>query len=259
VTLKSVQQGKATERTVKLAKAEVYRGNLRAARDSLTVNEKVYVQTAGEDARLILDPAAFERRRAEQKGYLRKRWAAEGLPGTVVFSHPDRDEVEVMLDHEALRWGRSLSPGDKVTLQAARPIPAVVRQLRPWRERTQLLLGVDGKDLSGLAVGQRVPLRRTAPAAEEDEAQLPTGPGRGRTRAERIEWLAASVYCPCKMHDECAGHFRTLTGCNSGCGMAKRIRAGLAAMIDKGLTDREIFEALLKEHGPKVLCPHMLP
>ena len=58
-----------------------------------------------------------------------------------------------MLDHEAMGWARSLRLGDKVTLQAAKPIPAVVRQLRPWRERTQILLAVDSPDASALAVG----------------------------------------------------------------------------------------------------------
>src|SRR5262245_27536280 len=115
-----------------------------------------------------------------------------------------------MLDHEAMRWGRSLSPGDKVTLLAPAPTPAVVRQLRPWRERTQLLLQVKSSDQHGLAEGRRVLLKTAAPSADVDNAQLPAGLDRRRTRAERIEWLAASIYCPCKMNDACAGHFFTL-------------------------------------------------
>jgi cytochrome c-type biogenesis protein CcmH/NrfF len=65
------------------------------------------------------------------------------------------------------------------------------------------------------------------------------------------------------MHDDCAGHFFTLAACNSGpdnpCGMAKRLREEVAGMIDKGRTDRQIFEQLLKAYGAKLLCPHMLP
>jgi hypothetical protein len=263
VTVETVRGGKPAARTVKLAKAEVFRGDAKAPPNSLKVGEQVYVQTTGEGARLILDAAAFEKRRSAQKAALRRRWADEGLPGTLVFSHPQRHEVELMLNHESMRWGRSLRPGDKVTLLAPTPIPAVVRQLRPWRERTQVLLQVKGSDQKGLTVGRRVALKRAAPPAEVDDAQLPAGLDGRRSRAERIEWLAASIYCPCKMHDSCAGHFFTLAACNAGpdnaCGMAKRIRAEVAGMIDKGRTDRQIFEQVLKVYGTKLLRPHMLP
>jgi hypothetical protein len=54
-----------------------------------------------------------------------------------------------------------------------------------------------------------------------------------------------------------------LAACNSGpdnpCGLAKRTRAEIAEMIDKGQTDRQIFEELLKARGPKLLRPHMSP
>src|SRR5262249_38863339 len=63
LALKSVMGSKPTIRIVTLAKAEVYRGNVKAPRDSLEVGETIYVQTTGEDARLILDPAAFAKRR----------------------------------------------------------------------------------------------------------------------------------------------------------------------------------------------------
>jgi hypothetical protein len=259
LTLETARGGKPTTRTVQLAKAEVFRGEAKAAHDSLKIGEQVHVQTTGADARLILDPAAFEKKRAAQKAALRKRWAAEGLPGTLIFSRPKQHEIEIMLDHEAMPWGRSLQVGDKVTLQTAKPIAAAVQQLRPWRERTQVLLVVDGPDAS--AVGDRVFLRLMAPAADDDP--LPTGLGQSRSKPERVEWLVSSVYCPCMMHDGCAGHFFTLAACNAGpndpCGMAKRIRKEIAAMIDKGQTDRQIFEALLKDYGPKLLRPHMSP
>jgi hypothetical protein len=64
------------------------------------------------------------------------------VSGTVIFVHPDRREVERMLDHEGVRWRRSLKAGDKVTPQAARPVEAEVRQLRSWRGRTLPLLAV---------------------------------------------------------------------------------------------------------------------
>ena len=57
---------------------------------------------------------------------MRRRWAEEGLPGTVIFLHLS-GEMEFMLDHEAIRWGRSLKPGDKVKLQTTPPVPAVVK------------------------------------------------------------------------------------------------------------------------------------
>jgi hypothetical protein len=261
MTLETVRGGKPTARTVKLAKAELFRGDAQVPHDSLKAGEQVYVQTTGGDARLILDAAAFAKRQAAQKAALCKRWTSEGLPGTLVFSRPQAGEIELLLDHEAMRWGRSLQAGDKVTLQAARPIPAVVRQLRPWRERTQVLLAVEGPEAAALMVGERLHLRLAAPPADDDP--LPAGLGQSRTKSERLEWLVSSMYCTCGMHDGCAGHFFTLAACNAGqkdpCGMAKRTRAEIAEMIDKGQSDRQIFEELLKRCGPKLLRPHIAP
>jgi hypothetical protein len=261
VTLETVRLGKPAVRTIKLAKAELYRGDARASHDSLKVGETVHVQTTGEEARLILDPAAFEKRRAVQQAALRKRWTDEGLPGALVFSHPQSRELEVMLDHEAMRWGRSLRVGDKVTLQLDRAVPAVVRQLRPWRERTQVLLGVEVGDLSA-AAGQRVFLRVATPPGADDE-KSPPGLGKSESKPERVEWLLSGVYCTCGMHDGCAGHFYTLAACNAGpgnsCGLAKRTRAEVAEMIDKGKTDQQIVEELLKGRGPNLLRPHLSP
>ena len=36
-------------------------------------------------------------------------------------------------------------------------------------------------------------------------------------------------------------------------------RAKLAALIDDGKTDRQIFDLLVKERGPLLLKPHLLP
>jgi hypothetical protein len=262
VTLETVRGGKPAVRKVKAANAELYRGDAKAAHDSLQVGETVHVQTTGEDARLILDLAAFGKRRAAQKAVLGKRWADEGLPGTLVFSHRERREVELMLDHEALRWGRSLQVGDQVTLQAAQPIPAVVRQFRPWRERTQVLVGLDGSDSSALTAGQRVFLRLASLPLIDDE-NSPPALGKWQSKPERIEWLLSGVYCTCGMHDGCAGHMYTLAACipdgPTPCGLAKRTREEVADLIDKGRTDQQIFEALLRQRGANLLRPHMSP
>jgi hypothetical protein len=222
---------------------------------------KVYVQSAGGRARAILTPADFEKARAKQKAILRERWVKEGLPGSVAFVHVFSGEMDLMLDHEALRWGRSLKVGDKVTLKADPPIKALVKRVQPWRERTQVRLVVHSFDLADLSPGQRLHLLRTPPPETVDSALLPPDLDRPRTKQERVEWFLASIYCTCKvMGDRCTGHFYTLASCNpNGCGMPNHMRRVLAEKIDRGLTDRQIFEELLKEHGPTLLRPHLLP
>jgi hypothetical protein len=231
------------------------------ATEGLAEGKPVYLQSGGDKARLVLTAAAFEERRAAQKALLRKRWADKGLPGTVTFLHRFSGEMELMLDHEAMRWGRSLKLGDKVSLDATPPIPAVVKRVTPWRERTQLRLVVNSFDQTDLELGQRVRLRMPAPPPEVDAAQLPPDLDRPRSKAERVEWFLASIYCTCKVKgDVCTGHFYTLASCNpNGCGMPNHVRKLLAAKIDAGLTDRQIFEQLLKEQGPELLRPHLLP
>jgi hypothetical protein len=107
-----------------------------------------------------------------------------------------------------------------------------------------------------------MPLRLASVPGADDE-KLPPGLGKSQSKPERVEWLLSGVYCTCGMHDGCAGHFYTLAACNAGpdnpCGLAKRTRAEVAEMIDKGQTDRQIFEELLKGRGPKLLRPHMSP
>jgi hypothetical protein len=141
-------------------------------------------------------------------------------------------------------------------------MPAVVRQIRPWRERTQVLLSVDASETARWTTGERVKLRLAGPPFKEEE-DTPPGLANSRTKAERLEWLMSALYCTCGMHDGCAGHFFTLAACNTGeekpCGLAKRTREELTMMIDKGRTDRDILEALLSERGPTLLRPHMLP
>jgi hypothetical protein len=256
----SMKPVKGTSRTIKVSKVECWIGKERVTPDQF-VGKKAYVQTKGDGARLILDADAFEARRQQQKNTLHKRWLDEGLPGTVTFLHIFGGEMDLMLDHEAMRWGRSLKYGDKVTLSASPPIEGVVKSVKPWRERTQLRLVVRGYDQTDLALGQRVFLRMPAPAAEVDTASLPPDLDRPRTKQERVEWFLASIYCTCKVGgDGCTGHFYTLASCNvNACGMPNHVRRFVAEKIDKGLTDKQIYEELLKEQGPGLIKPHLLP
>src|SRR5262249_36754872 len=134
------------------------------------ITETVRFQSAGDKLRLLFDIKTFEQKREEQKAALRKRWEGEGLPGTVMYLHPYSGEMEYMLDHEAMRWGRSLKPGDTVTLAATPPIKGMVRDVRPWRERTQLRLVVAAADQGDLHVGQRIFLKMTPPPLAVDQA-----------------------------------------------------------------------------------------
>jgi hypothetical protein len=262
VSFETVRASKPIMRTVKLSNAEVYRGDSKARQDSLKVGDTVYLQTVGEHARLVLDAAGFEQRRVGQKKALAKRWIDEGLAGTLMFSHPDSHEVELVLDHEGMHWGRSLQAGDEVTLQAKTAIPGSVRRLRPWRERTQVSVRLEGSG-PALTAGQRVKLRLAAPPAAADCDSIPKGLNRSVSKTDRVEWLMSSIYCTCTMNDVCAGHVFTLAACDAGpghtCGLAKSTRPELANMIDQGQTDVQIFEKLLKDRGPKLLGPHMLP
>jgi hypothetical protein len=92
---------------------------------------------------------------------------------------------------------------------------------------------------------------------------MPIGLDKPRSKADRVEWLMSSIYCTCLMNDVCAGHIYTLAGCDAGpghtCGLARDTRQQIAEEIDRGRTDREIFDALLTERGAKLLRPHMLP
>jgi hypothetical protein len=257
----TIKPAKGPIRKLKVSGTEAYHGKERAAIDTFAPGTAVYVQTAYERVRLILDADAFVLLQAEQRVALRKRWVDEGLPGTVVFLHIFSGEMEFMLDHEAMRWGRSLQPGAKVTLQADPPINAVVRSVRPWRERTQLRLVVHGSDQADLAPGQRLRLKMPPPPAEVDIAKLPPDIDRPRSKAERLEWFLASVYCPCKVKgDGCTGDFYTLASCNpNACGMPNTVRRIVADKIERGMTDRQIYEDLLKHYGRDLVRPHLMP
>lgn len=234
-----------------------------APKESLKPKARVYLReerTGAKVALAVLDPATFEAERTAQKKVLAKRWADEGLPGTIAFAHLS-GELDCLLDHEAMRWARSLKPGDNVQLAATPPIKAVVKSVAPWRERTQLRLVVRGLDLAELAPGRRIKLKMPAPSQAVQDDMLPPDLGRPRTRQERIDWFLASIYCTCGVRgDGCTGHFYTLASCNpNACAMPNFMREHLAELIDRGQSDRLIFETLLKEQGPDLLRPHLMP
>jgi hypothetical protein len=104
-------------------------------------------------------------------------------------------------------------------------------------------------------------LRMEPLPVEIDNAMLPVDLDRPRGKNERIEWFLASVYCPCGVKgDNCTGDFYTLASCNpNGCGMPNVMRKDIAEKIDKELSDRQIFEELLKEQGPDLVRQHLRP
>ena len=169
--------------------------------------------------------------------------------------------MDLLLDHEAIRWGRALKPGDEVKLAASPPIRAVVKAVSPWRERTLLRLVVNGTEPADLVVGQRLNVLMTPPPAEVLESRYPPDIGRPRSREERVEWFLATIYCPCKVgKDTCTGQFYTLSSCNpNACGLPNAIREQVRQKIDKGLSDQQIFDELVKQHGDTILGPHLLP
>ena len=94
-----------------------------------------------------------------------------------------------------------------------------------------------------------------------ENSSYPPDMDRSRPASERIEWFLASIYCDCPVaNNVCTGHFYTLASCNpNGCAMPNRMRGTLKKMIDRGLTDRQIFDELVKEHGAILLRPHLAP
>jgi hypothetical protein len=246
---------------LKLGSTTIIKGAEKATLDEFKPGEKMFVQSDGTKAIVIVDSAAFEARRKEQKTQLRKRWTDEGITGGMGFVHQLSGEADYIVDHEAQRWGRFLKPGDKVELATTPPIPAVVKSVSPWRDRTQLRLVINGLNIVELESGQRLRLKMTPPPQEWDDSLFPPDLDQKRTRQERIDWFLASTYCTCGVaNDTCTGHFYTLASCNpNGCGAPNAMRRYLGQKIDAGLTDKEIFEELYKKHGAKLLKPHLLP
>jgi hypothetical protein len=224
--------------------------------------QRVYVQTTeGGRLRVLWTEKEFAQARAAQKAWLRKRWTEDGLPGTLTFLHVFSGELELTLDHEAMRWARALQTGDVVHLAAEPPIKGVVRSVAPWRERTVVRLVVGELESSELRIGQRLALKRTPLPEAVDDALYPPDLDRKRSSAERVEWFLASTYCSCAVAgDVCTGHFYTLASCNpNGCAMPRHMRGVVSKKIERGLTDRQIFDELVKEFGPDALRPHLAP
>jgi Protein of unknown function (DUF3179) len=213
------------------------------------------------DAEPKFTPAQIDAKRSEQKAWLRKKWNEEGLPGTLTFHHVFSGELELTLDHEAMRWGRSLAAGDTVNIQVEPSIKGIVKKVAPWRERTVVRLVVGELESSELKIGQRLKLKMTPPPEALDSGVYPPDIGQPRSKEERVEWFLASIYCTCGVNrDVCTGHFYTLASCNpNGCGMPNHTRSELAKMIERGLSDQQIFDQLLKDRGPLLLRPHLKP
>jgi len=202
-----------------------------------------------------------EAKRVQQLAWMEKLWANVGLPGTVTFLHIFSGELEITLDHEAMRWGRSLNIGATVHLSADPPIKGVVKSVLPWRERTVVRLVVGELEASELKMGQRITLKMLSPPSSVLTDLYPPDMDRPRTKTERVEWFLANIYCVCAIDkDICTGQFYTLSSCNpNGCGMPKHMRATIGKMIDRGLTDRAILDEFLKDQGPVLLRPHLTP
>ena len=222
--------------------------------------DRVFLQTTS--AKIIRGFAtgdtALAQAREIQREVLARIWAADGLPGTVSVQHVFGGELEVQIDHEGMEWARALKAGDAVHIAADPPIKAVVKAVSPWRERTQLRLVVAELAAADLKAGERVFVKMPPPPVR---GAYPADIGRPRSRDERIEWFLASIYCTCKVRgDICTGHFYTLASCNvNGCAAPNAARKQIGEMIDQKRTDAQIWDALLKERGPLMWKPHLLP
>lgn len=225
------------------------------------VGDKLFVQSFGTEVRWAAPADGFEEMRAAQRAELRKRWETRGLPGAVSVQHSFSGELEVMIDHEGMRWTRSLNRGDTVHIQVDPPIKAVVKSVSPWRERTLLRLVVGELAAADLRPGDRVGVKMSPPSDDVVTAAYPPDIDRPRTKDDRVEWFLANIYCTCKVRgDICTGHFYTLASCNpNGCAAPNETRRRIREMIDQTLTDRQVWDALLKEKGPAMRAPHLLP
>jgi hypothetical protein len=220
----------------------------------------VYVRTAGAELLGLVGAEGLAALKREQRERLDRRLKEEGLQGTVAALHGVVGEVEIVVDHEAMRWARSLKPKDLVKLGLEKPAAAVVVDVRPWNERTRLTLGAGGRDLADLRVGQRLRVLVPEPAAEVLASRFPPDAGRAREGAARTEWFLSSTYCSCSIAgDGCTGMFYTLAACNTmNCGMPNRVRKFVAPLLEKGLSDREVLESMEKEFGPAIWRSHLL-
>jgi len=262
VVVKLSRGGKSVERTIDVPTGNLPQGERISSANALKKGDACFFQTTRDKARMVWTPTEFAQHRTEQMARQSQRWTDDGLPGIVAFHHADPRLVELMLDHESMFWGRTLRPGDRVTLRNRVSVPAIVRQLRPWRERTQVLLELERALPSDSSANRRI-LVKLETVPENVNVDEPPGLDQPRSAAERVDWLMSGIYCTCGMHDMCAGHFYTLAACDSfgttPCGLAKRTRENITKGVQQGQTDRDLFEEVLKERGAKLLRPHMSP
>ncbi|NNE92895.1 MAG: hypothetical protein HKN23_14720 [Verrucomicrobiales bacterium] len=230
----------------------------------LKAGEEYFFRTAGERALEVVTEADLESLRNAQRDWLREVWRKEGLPGMITFLHPIGGEMEVFLDHEAIRWGRYLKEGDAVKLQVDgtdRLFEAVVKFAEPWRERTRVkLVSKSGLDQLDLEQGARIHLHVAEPPTEVQASPYPTDIGRLTDKSARVEWFIASIYCPCGIaNDRCTGMFYTLASCNiNACGAPNDMREIIGPMIDEGLDDKAIYDRIQKERSADLVRPHLL-
>ena len=232
----------------------------------LEQGESYLLQTADGAIREAVSEENFSSIRNAQQDWLRDQWRTEGLPATMVFLHPLAGEMDVMLDHEAMRWGRFLENGDTVSIlsgdsDADSKTKARVKSVEPWRERTRVRLATNsGLDQVSWSPGQRIGLLVPEPPADVRASTLPTDIGRAKQKAERVEWFLQTMYCTCGIAgDRCTGMFYTLSSCNvNACGGPNEWRGVLAEQIDAGLGDREIFEKFRESRGRDFWRPHLL-
>jgi hypothetical protein len=203
----------------------------------------------------------LEADRTQQKLWLRQRWTRDGLPGTLGLIQLYNGEVDLFLDHEAMRWGRSLTKGDKVSLAVQPEIEAVVKSVRPEREKTHVRLVVRSFDLAELSIGQRLRLKMKAPPSSVDRDLFPPDIDRAKTKEDRLDWFLASIYCTCGVKgDGCTGHFYTLASCNvNACAAPNSTRRAISQLIDQGMTNRQIWQRLYDQRGVEMVRPHLLP
>jgi hypothetical protein len=222
--------------------------------------DRVYIQTAGGKIRLLLSPDVAAELRHKQELVRRADLRGGGLPTSVAANHPFAGEIEVMVDHEAMRWARHQQPGVEVTLMLDKPVKGVLRHVEGWHEKTRLRIATRGPDLADIRPGDRIRIKVPEPPPEVLDSELPVGIGRAKGRDKRIEWFLANTYCSCSIAgDGCTGMFYTLASCNpTRCGMPKRIKTLVGDLIDKGMKDKDILAELRKTRGPMCLKPHLL-
>ena len=220
----------------------------------------VFVQTSGKELLRIVTPEGLPDLKKDQKERLEARWRKAGLPGTVTGLHAVTGELEVLLDHEGMRWGRFLKSGDPVKIHLDRSVDGVTLETRAWNERTRVTLAAAGKEFADVKLGQRLRIGVPEPSPEILASHLPPDAGRPRESAARADWVLASTYCSCSIAgDGCTGMYYTLASCNGmTCGMPNRVRKFLSPLIEKGMADKELLEAMEKEFGPAIWKPHLL-